>query len=510
MKLIKNIYLAMAAVAVAGTLASCGDSYFDETPGNAVDASTAIKTSDNLKTARTGMYAALKGTSSFTDYYAANMWVYGDVRGEDLQYNQAYGSNRASFYYYMTYSTASQFTQSTAVWQSPYIVIGRACRIIEAADSGSISDAAENADVIAQYRAEALVLRALATFDLTRIYGKTYTEDNGASLGVPIVTSSLSSNAKPARSTVAEDYAQVLSDLKDAINSGALPTTVTTGYVNQWAAKALLTRVYLTMGDWQNALTTAEDIIQNSPYSLWTTNQYATAWEKDNAAHSNEMLFELNITGSTDWTDREGIAYLYAENGATYGGYGDIVATKTFVDSLSADPQDVRNNIFLAPEADDNNVFNGAKVYLNKFQPHNGDVRYANIPMLRLSEVYLSAAEAAFNLGQTDKAADYLNAIISNRTTDATKLVTATTVTADRISWERRKELVGEGQRFFDAVRHNETITRYTDANNRGWHDILTEDARSYNRDYFKALPAIPSYEANANKNIEQNPGYGE
>ncbi len=30
---------------------------------------------------------------------------------------------------------------------------------------------------------------------------------------------------------------------------------------------------------------------------------------------SNEMLLKIAITGSTDWTDREGIAYLYNEDG---------------------------------------------------------------------------------------------------------------------------------------------------------------------------------------------------
>lgn len=509
MKLNKNIFVLIAAV-IIGAFTSCGDGYFDEKPSNAIDAGSAIKSSSDLGTARTGMYAAFKGTSSFTDYYGQQMWLLGDLRGEDLQYNTTYGSNRGQFYYYMNYSTASEFTQENAVWQSPFIVIGRACRIIEAANGGNISDAANAADIIAQYKAEAQVLRAYATFDLTRIYGKPFTEDQGASLGVPVVTTSLESTAKPSRNTVAEDYTQILKDLNDAINSGALPTEVTTGYVNQWAAKALLVRVYLTMGDWQNTLATAEDIIKNSPYKLWTSDEYVAAWSKENTAHSNEMLFELSINNNNDWTDREGIAYMYAENGGDAPGYGDVIATKSFVDALKSDPNDVRNDIFLAAKADNQNVFGGEKVYLNKYPAINGEVRYNNIPMLRLSEVYLSAAEAAFNLGQKDKAAEYLNDIIKNRTTDTSKQVTAGTITSDRIYWERRKELVGEGQRSFDAIRRGETITRYTDVNNRGWHDVLNEESRSWNRDYYKALSAIPSYETNANHNIAQNPGYGE
>ena len=73
---------------------------------------------------------------------------------------------------------------------------------------------------------------------------------------------------------------------------------------------------------------------------------------------------------------------------------------------------------------------------------YNGDVRYSNIPLLRLSEVYLNAAEAAFRLGDMTKAAQYLNDIIKSRTSDTTKQVTASDVTLARILVERRKELV--------------------------------------------------------------------
>ena len=101
-----------------------------------------------------------------------------------------------------------------------------------------------------------------------------------------------------------------------------------------------------------------------------------------------------------------------------------------------------------------------------------------------------------------------LNAIITNRTTDASKEVSASTITLDRIYIERRKELVGEGQRYFDVLRRGETVTRYTNNNDKGWHDMLTEDARTFNRDSKKALPLIPVGEMNVNPNMQQNPLY--
>ena len=81
---------------------------------------------------------------------------------------------------------------------------------------------------------------------------------------------------------------------------------------------------------------------------------------------------------------------------------------------LKSDPNDVRNKVLITAEKDPDNIFNGTAVYINKMPPYNGDVRYANVPMLRLSEVYLTAAEAAFETGAKDKAALYLNKIITN------------------------------------------------------------------------------------------------
>ena len=90
-------------------------------------------------------------------------------------------------------------------------------------------------------------------------------------------------------------------------------------------------------------------------------------------------------------------------------------------------------------------------------------------------------------------------------------LATVDNITLDRILIERRKELIGEGQRYFDALRDDENfITRYTSEADKGWHKTLSEEAQSFNRDYFKATAALPSGKINANPNIKQNTGYGE
>lgn len=501
----------MGCAILAASLSSCVNDWLDVAPSDGTDADAALTSSSDLAAARTGMYKALKGNSSLVDYYGQQFFVYGDVHaGDDYQYNNLGGSNRASFYYDMNYQTASEFTSSTSssnvAWKSPYIVIGRANRIIAAAEGGALSDAAEAKATIDQYAAEAKVLRALAHFDLVRIYGKPYTENQGASLGVPLVTGVLESNAKPARSTVAEVYTQVVKDLTEAISSNALATETEPGYVSVWGAKAILSRVYLNMGDYANALSVAEDIIKYSGAALWTRDQYFKAWDAS-TPNESEFLFRLNVSGSTDNNDLNGIGNLQGRDG-----YKEMVATKKFVDMLSADANDVRNDMFLPATADKEvAVYGTNKVFLNKLRGQGGNLRNVTIvPIIRLSEVYLTAAECAFRKNDKTKAVEYLNDLVKNRTTTEASLATVDNITLERILIERRKELIGEGQRYFDALRNNETITRYTSEADKGWHKTLSKEAQSFNRDYFKAIAAIPQAEINANPNIKQNTGYGE
>lgn len=507
MKVLKSIYKVMGCAILAASLSSCVNDWLDVAPSDGTDADAALTSSSDLDAARTGMYKALKGNSSFVDYYGQQFFVYGDVHaGDDYQYNDITGSNRASFYYDMNYQTASEFNTSTVSWQSPYVVIGRANRIIAAAEGGKLSDAVEAKAKIEQYAAESKVLRALAHFDLVRIYGKPYTEDQGASLGVPLVTGVLESNAKPARSTVAEVYTQVVKDLTEAISSNALATETKPGYVSVWGAKAILSRVYLNMGDYANALSVAEDIIKNSGAALWTRDQYFNAWDAS-TPNESEFLFRLNVAGSDDNNDLNGIGNLQQRDG-----YKEMVATKKFVDMLTSDPKDVRNNMFLpATASKEVKIYGTNKVFLNKLRGQGGNLRNVTIvPIIRLSEVYLTAAECAFRNNDKTKAVEYLNDLVKNRTTTEASLATVDNITLERILIERRKELIGEGQRYFDALRNNETITRYTSEADKGWHKTLSKEAQSFNRDFYKAIAAIPQAEINANPNIKQNTGYGE
>lgn len=480
-------------------LASCGNDWLDLKPNDAVDSESAISSYDDLVTAKYGMYDGLQGNSSTygNSYYAGRFIYYGEVRADDMQARQA--GKRSSALYEMRY-TADNAPQ---IWLRPYDVIRRANNIIKAVDEGKIEGG--NVDQIADVYNQALVVRALAHFDLVRVYGKPYDMDNGASYGVPIVLTPIASTDLPGRSSVVDVYTQVIKDLTDAISSGKLSKDKDTGYVNEWVAKSLLSRVYLYKGDNENALKLAEDVISNSPYTLWLNSEYVSAWSKQG---TSEMIFELINFDSDDWSDREFIGYLFNEDG-----YDDLIVTSSFSELLNEDPNDVRQQVVIPSVKDANiDLYGTDRVWINKLPGRDGagDFRINNIPVIRLSEIYLNAAEAAFKYNNKKDAVAYLRSIVVRANPNTTENITEDNITLERIIKERRKELVGEGHRFFDAMRNDEKIVRYTNDDSRGRHYLLTNDSKEFDRTYFRAILPIPIIEVNANSVIakQQNQGY--
>ena len=344
-------------------------------------------------------------------------------------------------------------------------------------------------------KGEALAVRSLALFDLTRFFGVPYTKDNGASLGVPIVTSLSDIDAKPARSTVAQCYAQFVGDLEDAAE--LMSPKFSKGRMNKWAAMSLLARAYLYMGEDVKALKAAEDAIagaEENKWALWSNKDYPTAWSDDaSAAAPGEILFEM-VINTVESQGKETMGRLNSKDG-----YDDMCITVSFYHLLKEDPDDVRLKLL---------SFDKKKyAYVYKYQPQAGeDIMDANVPVIRLSETYLIAAEAAVKTGDNDEAVKYLDAIV-NRANPA-KTVVGTTVTLEDVMLERRKELVAEGHRMFDVIRNGGTVKRIDDedANLTSTRHFASD--KEYNWDFYKIILPIPKAERDVNPNVAQNPGY--
>lgn len=476
---------------------ACSGDWLDLDPSTSVTSDNAIQSLEDAKTALNGIYRI----ASEHSYYGDNYLYYADCRGEDVQARIDKGPGRRVSPYYLFNVAADDAFNITRVWNQPYIVIHQANSLIEKIDNGNVqtSDTQE----IARIKAEALAMRGLALFDLTRLFGMPYTLDNGASLGVPIEIKTELPTHQPSRNTVAECYNQVIKDLTEALPN--LVTTKSDGHQNVWSVKALLSRIYLYMNDNENALKYAQEVINNGGlYTLFTHDEYTSVWGKD---FNSESLFEFyfTLTEPSGGSGGEGAPMVYADN---VKDWNNLVLTKDFLDLQGEDPDDVRHALCRLPQKPDEDILptgsTGHPKYLAKYPGKTGDVLTGNpqdndLCIIRLSEIYLNAAEAAFKLGKRSEALGYLNQIVSRA--NPNKSVSDSELSLERILKERRKELVGEGHAFFDYMRNNIPVIR-----KGGWHlPQLPTDVQVINASDPRVALPIPQSEIDANPNIVQN-----
>ena len=497
----KNIlrHILIGALAVAG-MTSCGNDWLDLEPSTSVQ--TKVETVSDVEFTLNGIYSTMQSS----DAYSGRLVYYGDVTGDDMQAVSSSKRVANAYLYGFTKSNAP-----SSYWRIPYEIIQN-CNVI-LANVDNISASGDEKEELNDYKGQALAIRGMALFDLTKLYGYPYTKDNGASMGVPIVTTVLGKDAMPQRSTVAECYVQILKDLEASVD--LLGEDFNKGKINKWAALTLLSRAYLYHGDNAKALSAAKTAIEGAEkngYRLWTNAEYPTAWANDaNKQNPGEVLFEIvNLT--TDSPGKESLGYLYSP-----GGYSDGCVTASFYNFLSKDKDDVRLKVInVATKANYSSSSVYGRGYVNKFQPQQGEgVEDANIPLVRLSEAYLNAAEAAAKLtaageNHNAEAAKYLGAIVS-RANPAKTVDEASTVSVDRVLEERRKELVGEGQRMFDLLRNGKPVERKSETNktlSKTKH-ICSDEYMTIGLDNYKIVLPIPLAERNVS-HLPNNPGYGE
>ncbi|WP_293935043.1 RagB/SusD family nutrient uptake outer membrane protein [Sphingobacterium sp. UBA6645] len=482
----KSIFIiALASI----SLFSCKD-FLDVKPTNSIDSGETITTLADAKVMTNGLLRSLVTTS----YYGRNFMIYGDAKGGDATI-VSQGRGLDALYVFNHSVTNNNYS---GFWADGYNAILQANNIIQ-----SIDDLVANGSTLDfnTYKGQALTLRALVHFDLVRLYGKTYTDDP-ASFGVPIVTEKLKHDARLLRNSVADVYKQILEDLKDA--EALLPKTKTNGYVNYYANKAIQARVYLTMGDFTNAFAAAEEVINSKVYSLYSNSEWVGSWA---AQFGKESIFEIAIAKDQGDLGSSSLGFYYLKSKQN-NALGNFTASDYYVNRLGEDADDVRWGVITEDELE-------RKAAVYKYvggisQPFKGDGKdvftAVNIKVIRLSEIYLIAAEAALKKAGPDaaKAATYLNEI--RKRSPNLVAATAATVTEDMILNEKSKELYGEGQRYWDMIRNNKTIT----FNDEHVGVSLQHRQKTINRSFYKTILPIPQVEIDANPELEkqQNSGY--
>lgn len=315
-------------------------------------------------------------------------------------------------------------------------------------------------------KGQALFLRGLIYFELVELYAQPYSAGNTASnpglqlITTPTKNGEITDANRVARSSVEQTYQQIIKDLTDA---KSLMDDDYGVYAGNFTAAAVLSRVYLQMADYNKAAAEASYVIENS--GAFLEPEYSKAF--NNTAPSSEDIFVLPITAQ-DGTNDMWLFWSVPDYGARDG---DIYVEQAHINLYA--PSDTRRALFY--------------LYDGEFRSGKWRYQYRYLPLIRLSEMYLTRAEANFRMGTSvgDTPDNDLNNVIRFRAG-----LPSVPVTLANILMERRLELADEGQRIQDIKRLK-----------------LSVDGFAYNDN--KLVFPIPEREINAGDGVlTQNPGY--
>ncbi len=442
---IKNKSAVLGLILLSTLIVPGCDGVLDTESATSLSAKKIFETSDRIEGLVNGIYKSLKGASM----YGGRIHLYLDVRGEDF-INVTGNSYTAYESWTNSYTSGSNDINNT--WQQAYATINDANILIDGLgeSEGVISD-----ELKTQYIAEGKFVRALSYFTLVTIYARPYTENDGASKGLPLRlhAETTSENNDLARSTVKEVYKQILDDLDFAETN--LPSSYSTSLLNTTRAHkntaiALKTRVYLNKGDFEKVIEESKKIVPETtpPFSATTGVNHALQSDITTLFGSNftttESILSMPATASDSYSGQSAIAYVYYANREYYLNPSGILASSLW------GANDARRKLI---------ELYSDKYYLKKYAKVSPYIDY--IPVIRYSEVLLNYAEASLRTGNSTLAINLLEAVHHRSDADFVfpeSAVSTNTALLETIRQERRIELLGEGFRSNDLLRDLLTI----------------------------------------------------
>ncbi|KYG71235.1 MULTISPECIES: RagB/SusD family nutrient uptake outer membrane protein [Roseivirga] len=346
---------------------------------------------------------------------------------------------------------------------------------------------------------EAYALRALGYLYLMNTYAYMPTAIVGSQNkgGVPLITEAvldLADVTLPARASIDEVYDFMLADVAQAIS--LMDNSRSNARFTQAGAQALGSRIALYAGEYALSVQYAQAAIDAGTASLSTRDNYVSDWAQ---FQHPEAIWYLEYQSNENQGPNTSVMSIYITDGTVitpdYRGNGDFTPAQEVLDLLG--PTDVRNG--LIEEVQTSNLPNPVGTpELKKYIDNGGQGNLTNIPIFRISEMYLNIAEAEARLGNTLQAQAALQTL-KRRSVSPTYIVTNTGQDLiDEILVERRLELLGEGHRFFDLKRLGMDIDKSA--------VDLTGEVISF--DDARILAPLPSGDLELNPNLENNFGY--
>jgi len=432
-------------------LVGCSDDIIDLTSTSNIDSEKYYSNLTELNTALIGCYKGLQkpilDEYNLTEMRSDNTWMANT--GSSNSINLDFASQDMFFP-----STSNQNVYN--YWFNNYNNIYNLNSLMKAlgASYNETSGVLEYTDITIpvtdgerkKIAAEASFIRAYHYFNLVRLFGDTFLVHN-----VLTPDEALNMNRAPKE----EIYKLIIADLLNASANGSTASYSSTasdlGRSNSWAAKALLAKVYLTLGRKMDASLLLNDVITSSGYSLQSS--YADVFSISNEMNS-EILFTVRFKGGGfDMGNPLPNDFAPSKSGSSIingDGNGRNTPTLDLVAAYSA--TDLRKNVNIG-------IFGTStylKYYIKKYisvVAVKGDAD-SDWPVIRFSDVLLMKAEADGNtpgsLAQINKVHTRAG-LIPFVTLD----VSTTAKFEALLSKERKLEFAFENQRWFDLLRQN-------------------------------------------------------
>lgn len=481
-----NLKLLLILAGFAVIISSCKK---DLVPYDSLSEKAALSTPADLQIATYGAYAGLKAPTYI----------------ERLVKFETYGSDEAAlsittssgFYniYNYTYSAANSY--GTDFWMAAYKAIYSANRVIEVIEDGQST-------TLDQIKGENLFLRALSHFNLVRIFGRPYTQGQGNNLGIVIKNNTITIDF-PARNSVKEVYDFVISDLLKA--ASLMTVNKNSCFASKEVAWALLSRVYLYMGDNANAIVYANKVITSNRYQLLAATPYKKYFVPV-PENNVETIFAIRHNISDDQKFSAIGSQFYNDPVTQATGYGQTYASLTYFNLLDQYPGDLRHS-FVEPQRNTDGTIKLKGlvpiIYVNKYNWQDGVANLSSPVILRLAEMYLNRAEANAKIpGNEQLAIDDVNIIRTRAGLSGTQLYKLADLKGrasvlDVVLEERYLEFAFEGHRIYDLFRNNRSMAR-------NYPDLFGIDVQTIGPSDNKIVYLIPEHEMTVNLNMVQNP----
>jgi len=476
----KVIYLFALSIA----LNSCDDKDITFAPYNAVSESIVLRNIGDFENAVTGAYAYMIKIGG-AGGYGSEFVIDSEIMTDNLILSQEGRQSNANGFRLLSVPNQTHFDY----YNSAYRAAVAATRVID--NINVVPQDAQRDNIEGQAR----FIRALNMFDMARIYSKipSQSADANASLGM-IYLDKIDPFAKNSRPTVADTYSKILADLLIAKDKISTSNSLTAGKANRAAVYALLSRVYLYIGnDPASVITYGNLAIAGNP--VCPRANMVNLW-KD--ANSSGVLFKLRIDQVDGVTP--GVVYFQTVTGGIRSEY---VVPKSFSDLFDA--TDIRKSAYIQTSAYNGKMQNHVIKYQGRL---TGNPAIVDIKVLRVEEVYLNMAEAQYRINGGGLA--FLDAVRSQRYSGFVSGGETGPALLAAILKERRLELAFEMDRFFTLKRLGQSMVRNAVEGDLadGTGQKVESTALTIPAGDFKWQLPIPQSERDLNSNLQQNPGY--